>query len=315
MPNTNTGKAFEYACISTLNDLLADHDVGVEHNNALVIAQKFFEREEQESKSEMISAANAGLKVILRHEPQILYGENNAPLLLSIQEDAQGIAGDVRDLLCIRQQNNWEIGISCKHNHNAVKHSRLSASIDFGEKWFSIPCSNQYFDDIIPIFNDLKELKDQKALWRELPDKEFGVYRPVLVAFMDEMQRLYEQHGEVIPKRLLSYLIGRYDFYKLIDQQSRRSTHIQAFNMNGTLNRNSEQARATNMPKTPLPYAIFNMGFKRNSNNTIEIVCDNGWTVSLRIHNASSKVEPSLKFDVNLKGVPHDLFRHDEPWE
>lgn len=74
------------------------------------------------------------------------------------------------------------------------------------------------------------------------------------------------------------------------------------------------EVRVANVPRTPLPRVIYNMDFNPNSNNTVTIVCDNGWTVSLRIHNASSKVEPSLKFDVNLKGVPQDLFSHDEPW-
>lgn len=35
----------------------------------------------------------------------------------------------------------------------------------------------------------------------------------------------------------------------------------------------------------------------------------------MRIHNASSKVEPSLKFDVQIKGMPPELYSHYEPWE
>lgn len=41
---------------------------------------------------------------------------------------------------------------------------------------------------------------------------------------------------------------------------------------------------------------------------------DNGWQISFRIHNASSKVEPSLKFDVELIGQPTGLFIIDMPW-
>jgi HaeIII restriction endonuclease len=33
-----------------------------------------------------------------------------------------------------------------------------------------------------------------------------------------------------------------------------------------------------------------------------------GWQISFRIHNASSRIEPSLKFDINLVSAPHTLF-------
>ena len=54
---------------------------------------------------------------------------------------------------------------------------------------------------------------------------------------------------------------------------------------------------------------------KENSNTTIEVVCDNGWNVSMRLHNASSKVEPSLKFDVNLIALPNSVYASDEYWD
>ena len=41
---------------------------------------------------------------------------------------------------------------------------------------------------------------------------------------------------------------------------------------------------------------------------------DNGWQISFRIHSASSKVEPSLKFDIQLVGQPIVLFIIDMPW-
>lgn len=35
----------------------------------------------------------------------------------------------------------------------------------------------------------------------------------------------------------------------------------------------------------------------------------------MRIHNASSRVEPSLKFDVQLVSFPSSLFTQTEPWD
>ena len=44
--------------------------------------------------------------------------------------------------------------------------------------------------------------------------------------------------------------------------------------------------------------------FKPGSTNTVEMFLDNGWQLSFRIHSASTKVEPSLKFDVQFIGMP-----------
>ena len=35
----------------------------------------------------------------------------------------------------------------------------------------------------------------------------------------------------------------------------------------------------------------------------------------MRIHNASSRVEPSLKFDVQLISFPSSVYAQVEPWE
>lgn len=62
-------------------------------------------------------------------------------LFLKIQTDNEGKEGDVRDIVIARKDVKWEIGLSLKHNHFAVKHSRLAKGLDFGNKWFGIPCS------------------------------------------------------------------------------------------------------------------------------------------------------------------------------
>ncbi|WP_374110347.1 HaeIII family restriction endonuclease [uncultured Streptococcus sp.] len=42
---------------------------------------------------------------------------------------------------------------------------------------------------------------------------------------------------------------------------------------------------------------------------------DNGWTISFRIHNASSRIEPSLKFDIQLIGFPSAITNIEHYWE
>lgn len=313
---TEMGKAFEYACLKAVLGFLEEtQEVIVEETTAVNVAKSFYDEAPRAKVVKMDLAAQAAVRVILRLEPQLGHPQNNTPLFLSIQEDARGIAGDVRDVLCIRRQNEWEIGFSCKHNHFAVKHSRLSYTIDFGEQWFAKACSTEYFSEIEHIFSELTALKAQGALWRDLVDKEGRFYVPLLNAFVSELRRLDALYPNEIPPALITYLLGRNDFYKIIAKDSNRTTEIQAYNIFGTLNKPSGTVRpVSRIPQVRLPNRIFDISFKENSNNTVVITCDQGWAVSLRIHNASSKVEPSLKFDVNLIGTPN-LGAMIEPWE
>jgi hypothetical protein len=267
-------------------------------------------------KQKMDLGAAAVIKVILRLEPQLQNPMKNSPLyLLAIQEDSMGIAGDVRDVIYIRKQNEWQIGLSCKHNHSAVKHSRLSASIDFGKQWLDIPCTSDYFKTINPLFDELKELKGNDILWRDVKNKEQRFYIPLLKAFITELNALNLSNPGLVPKRLLHYLLERNDFYKVITLDSKKLTKVQAFNLYGTLNRHAGNIRPqTRIQQLNMPTKFFDIDFKQSSNNTINITCDGGWAISMRIHNASSKVEPSLKFDVGLIGVPPTLYTHFEPW-
>lgn len=304
---TEYGKAFEYACLKAFYDFLSiNQDVRIEDTSSMNIARSFYSNSNQATLDKMNLASAAAVRVIVRLEPQLENPQDNIPLFLSIQEDARGIAGDVRDVLCIRRQNEWEIGFSCKHNHFAVKHSRLSNTIDFGRQWFDNPCSETYFSEIFPIFTELSDLKSRGELWRNIVDKAERFYMPLLNAFVDELGRLNTSHPGEIPPALIRYLLGRNDFYKVIQRDSNRTTEIQAFNLSGTLNRSAAGiSPQTRIPQIRLPNRIFDVSYKPNSQNTIIITCDNGWAVSLRIHNASSKVEPSLKFDVNLVGTPN----------
>lgn len=313
---TRNGKAFEYACLQSLNNALSGtQEVVIEQNSALEVAMEKYHGSSEEMRNNMDLGADAATRVILRLEPQLTTPLSNVPLFLSIQEDARGQQGDVRDVLCIRRQNEWEIGLSCKHNHTAIKHSRLSRTIDFGDSWFGIPNSQDYFDEINPLFDELDELKERGELWRNIENKEERIYVPLLKAFIRELERLNNNNPGLIPERLLQYLLGSNDFYKVITHDRRKVTQVQAFNLYGTLNRNSGKERPiVNVPQLIMPTRFFDISFKRDSRNTIEVTCDNGWTVSLRIHNASSRVEPSLKFDVRLTGVPPYLHTHFEAW-
>ena len=112
-------------------------------------------------KNEYLLYASFSVNCLIDIEPR-LYSDlgKNDILQLEILSDAKGKEGDVRDVLILRVLQKWEIGVSAKNNHKAVKHSRLSPKIDFGKKWLGINVSSSYFDAINPIFDKLQKIRD-----------------------------------------------------------------------------------------------------------------------------------------------------------
>jgi len=60
--------------------------------------------------------------------------------------------------------------------------------------------------------------------------------------------------------------------------------------------------------KLKLPTRLIEIVFDNDTDTSLIVTLNEGWQISFRIHNASSIVEPSLKFDINLISAPHTLF-------
>ena len=232
--------------------------------------------------------ANEAVLFLRTHDPRLLDAKR-----IIMQSDMMGKEGDVRDILI--ETGSAVIGISAKHRHDALKHSRLSDSIDFGKEWYGHACSAQYWRQVNPVFSMLRGKTG--FLWRELTDKHISVYIPILTAFIQEVLQ------NASPTEMMRYLLGRYDFYKVIKENGNIS--LQSFNLGGSLKWGK---------RIPLPDKIIQFSLKQNSTTTAIMNLNRGWQISFRIHSASSKIEPSLKFDVRLEGCPNKLSRHEIPF-
>lgn len=312
--SNNQGRAYEYICLTTLyNEIGKFRNVEIEHNSAYTAAYHAWLQTEQVLQSILFNSANAAVATIFDMEPKITEKSDDL-LKLKLQTDNEGKEGDVRDIVISRKDVQWEIGLSIKHNHFAVKHSRLAKSLDFGQKWFNMPCSEIYWNEIKPIFDYLKEQKDNKQNWSDLPHKDSEVYVPLLQAFIDEIKRSNALNADV-PKKMVEYLLGEFDFYKVISIDSKRITQIQTYNLHGKLNQPGNTAKPKiEVPLACLPTRIVNIDFKPNSTNTVELYMDGGWQFGFRIHNASIKVETSLKFDIQIIGMPTTIISINCKW-
>lgn len=312
--SNDQGRAYEFACLNALNTEISKiRPAKIEQTDGYDAAERAWNAIDDTLQVMMEESAIAAVETLFELEPLIVE-DGDDELILKIQQDSKGEEGDVRDILIIRRNIEWEIGLSLKHNHFAVKHSRLSKNLDFGEKWFGIPCSSSYWDSIKPIFDYLVEEKGKGTKWSDLPAKETDVYIPLLKAFVEEVKRSNEKDSS-IPRKMVEYLLGEFDFYKVVGIDSKRITQIQTFNLHGTLNQPSKSEKPKiEIPVASLPSRIVSLEFKPDSSNTVELYMDGGWQFSFRIHNAATKVEPSLKFDVQILGIPAAIMTIECKW-
>lgn len=176
--SNDQGRAFEMACLLALGETIVKfrkyEKVVFERNSSFEAATRAWKNTDENFQDTVLKAARAMADKLADLEP-IMVENDDETIVLKIQKDEEGEKGDVRDILIIRGESGWEIGLSVKHNHFAVKHSRLSPSIDFGDKWYGIHCSKTYWDSITPIFTYLKEQKSLMKNWSDLPNKDGAV--------------------------------------------------------------------------------------------------------------------------------------------
>ena len=301
--SNDQGRAYEYICLHSLQDAIsAIRKSQIFHNSSYDAAEHAWNTLSVAEKALYTMSAKSTIDTIFALEPNIV--EDNDTLNLYIQSDEHGIEADVRDIIIDRKDIVWEIGLSIKHNHMAVKHSRLARGLDFGQKWYGINCSEEYWNAVKPTFDFLEEGKVKGTYFRDLNNKEDDVYVPLLKAFMQEIKTQVNKNTD-IPRKLVEYLLSKYDFYKVISIDNKRVTTIQSFNMYGTLNQPSKtQKPSLEVPTMELPTTLLYMDFKPKSKTTVIMGFDNGWQFSFRIHNAKDTIEPSLKFDIQIIGMP-----------
>ncbi|GAA9036179.1 hypothetical protein HpHA134_05230 [Helicobacter pylori] len=306
--SNHQGRAYEYAwCLALEQKLSVFKKVIVDKQNGFNACYRAYESLEKSLQERYLESAKQGVLLLLDCEPLLseVIGSSQNEITLSLQKDKLGEIGDIRDILIYFDR--FCIGLSIKHNHDAIKHSRLSKDLDFGEKWLGVGVSQNYKDTIKPLFERLENAKKEGMLWRDFPNKEQEIYAPLLQAFKKEVLRIDENKKNKVPQKMVEYLLGKYDFYKAILLEREQKTKLEAYHFHNTLNRSVKNKPKRIIPLSKLPTRMIYFDFKPKSFNTLELVLNEGWSFSLRIHNASSRVEPSLKFDIKLLSKPESV--------
>ena len=314
----DNGRVFEFAIASELEKWIgARTNVELIRDAAFQRCERCYSEADVSERKRFDKAASLPIDTLSRLEPGLLNAKNeNDVLFVRLCRDSEGQGGDVRDVVMFRKGKNdevaWEIGISAKNNNDAAKHSRISEDIHFGEKWLGMDTSKEYVASLHGVFDWVRAQKAKGvATWRDLgADKEKRVYVPLLDAFMTEMKRLFGVAQTRTAQNLIRYLIGRKPFYKLIKNDRDNTSVLKVFNFVPGLGKPYNGVRPACRPQTiPLPTRCVELALLDGGQcNTASLIMDRGWQVDFRIHSASTKIEPSLKFDVTLEGNPPVLF-------
>lgn len=289
----DSGRAFEYSLSYSLAEKLV---IPLELRSISVINKQSFEEQAPSEKINLIEAADHAVEFLIQND--LFFQSRDNVFEIKSMTDKSGEEGDVRDII-ITNQHGVTRGISAKNRHHAIKHSRLSQTIDFGKVWMNSPCSAEYFSCIRPIFDTLKKLKSEKLKWSEIESKADKFYLPILHCFCTEIERILTNNPDA-SKALLEYLLGRFDFYKIVKENG--SVKIDSFNLRGKLGWGKQ---------LPTAVSTIQIGLVENSTNKVMLIFNQGWQISFRIHNASTYVEPSLKFDIQPVGFPSSMGQHE----
>ena len=210
------GKAFEYAIATKLGSIL---ELPIAVSTEFSFIENCFNSIPATKQVKFLRASELALEHIIEKEKS--YISEFSPYEIWIASDSIGQGGDVRDV--ILRGKNSEMGISCKTNHDAFKHPRLSGTIDFVRSWglLETGCSNDYWKVVKPLFEELRQIRiesDETAKWSEITDVPERFYWPILDAFEAELILITSEsnpRASEVTKRLITFLVGNHDFYKL----------------------------------------------------------------------------------------------------
>lgn len=354
---TNTvisGKAFEYATLIEIYRELTEN--GWSSKNIDIIKDKNYKNIEkayqvlqgsdEDSDDEdgiesihietMTNDYNRAARVAamyLRMVEPILSPNEDVYGVLKAMPDSAGSKGDVRDIdfEIFKDKSHKKlitnIGISCKNNHEAVKHPRITEDPDFAKVWTggNFTCSNKFITGMNEIFCKIDQYAKKYEKWSAVTDKMDSVYYPIIKLFVAEIKRLgttnenaseeEQERAKLFTQTFFEYMFGTQDFYKFIKDDSSSATKVYPYNMHGTLmcpyngNKNSQAVQTITMPEE-----IVEVRVKPKSKTTIEIYFDQ-WIISMRLHNADTKIgRTSLKFDVQIKAQPRKVMGTILPW-
>lgn len=297
---------------------------------------RLWEETEEDRDRAYIQAAPA-VERIVAHEPY-LFIKDGDPLLIRINYLDRKLERDsFGEIMIERPDLDWRFAISVKSdakiltsmdladreldmsNDDEIKNS-FNAIEDFGNRIFSVPCSNEYFNEMNDIL--LNIAPHDKDSWSDLIKNDDFVYgkliTPMLRAMGREMPRIFKYHPEA-PQKLFDYFYGKLDYYFINPIEEVKATRIGCVNARGQLGRMPNNSNLM-VPRVRYPSELLDVRFATGqygelSRDTLQLSFDGGWSLCIVI-NPVYDTYGELGFDlrVYLPVTPYGSYRDQVAW-
>lgn len=281
MPVSNTyGRAFEYIICKRLEKNIPNFSFTKRAINEQEKDKLLYNGLPENIKNTYKNSAKQISKWILSQFESI---QNSTNVSIDRLPDSEGVKGDVTDIRITTESE--VINISLKHNHNALKHPRLSKV----PQWINV--SDTYaLSNYKQAYNTIWENIIQDAK-RNVPGITlFSELNTISDSYIN--QRIYHPLCELVAQFLISniinsdqvsnmfyFLVGNCNFIKIIDYP--------------------KEIVISNFVDIPTPNKVV---ITHTQDSYLKMEFDNNWILNLRLHTASSRlITKSIKFDVRAE--------------
>jgi hypothetical protein len=303
------------------------------------IFQKMWDVAESDAKKRAYSQAKPAVERIFSKEPYVFVTDGE-PLCIRfnfLDSDRELAKDSFGEIMLERADIDWRFSISIKSDANVLSSmpvaDRDTATYhdnvvnvfneidDFGDRIFSVPCSNEYFDEINAILEKIAPL-DRDTWAKLLSDEDFAyenLITPMMKAFGAELPRIFRYHPEA-PRKMIEYFYGKIDYYYIKPIEEVGVTRIGAVNAHSDLGRipgtSNHLTQPVRFPTQLLDVKFASGKYGELSRDTIKFSFDGGWAVCVRI-SIDATVDNGRLFalHVYMPSTPFGSYRDQVEWE
>ncbi len=189
--------------------------------------------------------------------------------------------------------------------NNVCMNRQFSREYDFGDIWYAIPCSQEYYRAAEAAF---KFLENNKGVsWDNLPDKADAVYTPLMTAIRDELLRAYGKDPSML-SRMVMYFVEHAVFYKIKSVENDETDN--AIAGSGGDKSYPKADLMTDGLEKHLPTYIIHMEMVPRSVASMMLCLNNGWQIKLTLICPPHTARETLRLSVQIVGVPLNAITH-----
>ena len=326
------------ASLKAVEEVLQDNNIPYEiyDDEASIMYREMWDKANADEKALKMRQARPAINRILHKEPYF-FKKDGQPLVLKFNDASRKMKDSFGEMLLERADLDWHIAFSVKNDariiastavadRHTAEYEEHTVNVynvidDFGDRIFGVPCSNDYFQDMNAILEQISH--EDRQVWTERfkdDDYAYGhLITPMLEAIAREIPRICKDHPEA-PRKLLDFFYSKYDYYYINPIDELEITRIGAINVHHGLGRipgNVHHYTAT----VDFPTQLLDVRFATGphgeiSKDTIQLSFDGGWAVCLTvIRNQNEQYGRFFAVKAYLPVTPFGSYRDQVAWD